>query len=162
MCRIPRKEGITAGLITEEFRAIKEESAESQRSWVIGKIEKLQEHLALQIKAQSKQQLKDASISSLEKEIRYLEGMLVKSKISLAQAKSELDVSYLILTANQMYEFSNMTNRMKVESAEADDESKRSKSTVFRSTDYKSGKKSSLMSSFKHLFRKSEKANSPV
>lgn len=39
--------------------------------------------------------MKDASISKLETEIRYLEGMLVKSKISLAQGKSELDVSVI-------------------------------------------------------------------
>ena len=90
LCQWPRNIGI---IKIDEYEAIKEENAASQRQWIIGNIEKLQEHLALQIKAQSKQQLKDASISSLEKEIRYLEGMLVKSKIKLAQAKSELDVS---------------------------------------------------------------------
>ena len=40
--------------------------------------------MAMQIKAQKKSSVKDGSISSLEKEIRYLEGMLVKNKINLA------------------------------------------------------------------------------
>jgi hypothetical protein len=97
--------------------------------------------------------------------------MLVKSKISLAQAKSELDVSYSILTANQMYQFSHMINRMKVESTEDDEAPKRSKSTIFQSTDSKSsnnsvstGKKQSggLISSFKGMFRKSDKVDSPA